>query len=101
MATLHQIGIRASSRQVCLSFKVLFLKKIKKFQIFKKKNENEKKRMHLRSMNIRGQIFFFKRRIKQSQGTTSKVAIKVQVFRAEGKKIKNVLNMLIRVLEES
>ena len=37
----------------------------------------------------------------QSQGTASKVAIKVQVFRAEGKKIKNALNMLIRVLEES
>ena len=40
----------------------------------------------------------------QSQGTTSKAAIKVpkrQVFRAEGKKIKNALNMLIRVLEES
>ena len=40
----------------------------------------------------------------QSQGTTSKVAINVpkrQILRAQGKKIKDLLNMLIRVLEES
>ena len=37
----------------------------------------------------------------QSQGMTSKVAVKVpksQVLRAEGKKIKDELNMLIQVL---
>ena len=40
----------------------------------------------------------------QSQDMTSKVAVKVskrQVLRAEGKKIKDALNMLIQVLEES
>ena len=40
----------------------------------------------------------------QSQGMTSKVAVKVpkmQVLRAEGKKIKDALNMLIQVLEEA
>ena len=40
----------------------------------------------------------------QSQGMTSKVAIKVSkrhVLRVEGKKIKNELSMLIQVLEES
>ena len=42
--------------------------------------------------------------LMQSQETTSKVVVKVlkmQVLRAQGKKIKNELNMLIRVLEES
>ena len=40
----------------------------------------------------------------QNQGMTSNHAIKVlerQVLRAQGKKIKDALNMLIRVLEES
>ena len=40
----------------------------------------------------------------QSQGATSKAALKVpekEVLRAERKKIKDTLNMLIRVLEES
>ena len=40
----------------------------------------------------------------QSQDMTSKIAIKVQkrqVLRVEGKKIKDALNMLIQVLEES
>ena len=40
----------------------------------------------------------------QSQGTTSKVVVKVPkrlVLRAEGKKIKDTLNMLIQVLQES
>ena len=40
----------------------------------------------------------------RSQGMTSKVAVKVpkrQVLRIEGKKIKDALNMLIQVLEES
>ena len=40
----------------------------------------------------------------QSQNMTSKIAIKVQkrqVLRVEGKKIKDALNMLIQVLEES
>ena len=40
----------------------------------------------------------------QSQGTTSKAKVKVpkrQVLRAEGKKIKDALDMLIRVLDES
>ena len=40
----------------------------------------------------------------QSQGMTSKVTTKVpkmQVLRVEGKKIKDALNMLIQVLEES
>ena len=40
----------------------------------------------------------------QSQGMTSKVAVKAQkrqVLRAEGKNIKDALNMLIQVLEES
>ena len=40
----------------------------------------------------------------QSQSITSKVVIKVQkrhVLRVEGKKIKDALNMLIQVLEES
>ena len=40
----------------------------------------------------------------QSQGMTSKVAVKVskrQVLRAEGKNIKDALNMLIQVVEES
>ena len=40
----------------------------------------------------------------QSQGMTSKVAVKVpkrKVLRVEGKKIKNAPNMLIQVLEES
>ena len=40
----------------------------------------------------------------QSQSMTSKVVVKVpkrQVLRAEGKKIKDALNMLIQVLEES
>ena len=40
----------------------------------------------------------------QSQGMTSKVAIKVpkrKVLRVEGKKIKDALNMLIQFLEES
>ena len=40
----------------------------------------------------------------QSQGMTSKVAIKVpekQVLRVERKKIKDAFNMLIQVLEES
>ena len=39
----------------------------------------------------------------QSQGTTSKAALKVQkmqVLRVEGKKIKDVLNTLIRFLED-
>ena len=42
-------------------------------------------------------------KLMQSQGMTSKVAIKVpkrQVLRVEGKKIKVALNMLIQVLEE-
>ena len=42
--------------------------------------------------------------VMQSEGMTSKVAFKVQkreVLRAKGKKIKNALNMLIQVLEES
>ena len=42
-------------------------------------------------------------RMMQSQGATSKVALKVpkkQVLRAKGKKIKDTLNTLIRVLEE-
>ena len=42
--TLHQIGIRASSHKICLSFKVLFFKKKKKksnFQKRKKKNPFE------------------------------------------------------------
>ena len=40
----------------------------------------------------------------QSQGMTSKVAVKVakrQVLRADRKKIKDAVNMLIQVLEES
>ena len=40
----------------------------------------------------------------QSQDMTSKVAVKVpkrQVLRVEGKKIKDALNVLIQVLEES
>ena len=40
----------------------------------------------------------------QSQGMPSKVAVKVskrQVLRAEGKNIKDALNMLIQVVEES
>ena len=40
----------------------------------------------------------------QSQDITSKTTVKVpkrQVLRAEGKKIKNALNMLIQALEES
>ena len=40
----------------------------------------------------------------QSQGMTSKTAVRVpkrQVLRAEGKKIKDSLNMLIQVLDES
>ena len=40
----------------------------------------------------------------QSQGMTFKVAVKVpkmQVLIAEGKKIKNAVNILIQVLEES
>ena len=40
----------------------------------------------------------------QSQDTTSKAAVKVpkrQVLRAKRKKIKDALNMLIQVLEES
>ena len=40
----------------------------------------------------------------QGQGMTSKVVVKVpkrQVLRAEGKKIKDSLNMLIQVLEQS
>ena len=40
----------------------------------------------------------------QSQGMTSKVAVKVpkrKVLRAQGKKIKKAFNMLIQVLEES
>ena len=40
----------------------------------------------------------------QNQGTTSKVAVKVpkkKVLRGEGKKIKDALNTLIRVLKES
>ena len=40
----------------------------------------------------------------QSQGMTSKVAVKVakrQILRADIKKIKDALNMLIQVLEES
>ena len=56
-------------------------------------------------MKIWGQIFFLKRRrVKQSQGMTSKVIVKVpkrQVLRVEGKKIKDALNMLIQVLGES
>ena len=42
--------------------------------------------------------------MKQSQGMTSKVVVKVpkrQVLRIEEKKIKDVLNMLIQVLKES
>ena len=45
-----------------------------------------------------------RRRVMQSQCTTSKIAIKIPkrlVLRVEGKKIKDVLNMLIQVLEES
>ena len=40
----------------------------------------------------------------KSQRMTSKVAVKIQkrqVLKAEGKKIKDALNMLIQVLEES
>ena len=40
----------------------------------------------------------------QSQGMTSKTTVKVpkrQVLRAKGKKIKDALNMLIQVLDES
>ena len=40
----------------------------------------------------------------QSQGMTSKVAVKVpkrEVLRVEGKKINDALNMLIQVLEKS
>ena len=40
----------------------------------------------------------------QSQGTTSKLVVKVpkrQVLTAQGKKIKDALNMLIGVLKES
>ena len=40
----------------------------------------------------------------QSQGVTSKTTVKVpkrQVLRAKGKKIKDALNMLIQVLDES
>ena len=40
MTTLHQIGIRASFRKVCLSFKVLFKKKIKFSKKEKKRKEN-------------------------------------------------------------
>ena len=42
VTTLHQIGIRASSRQVCLSFKVLFKKKIN----FSKKKERNPFEVH-------------------------------------------------------
>ena len=40
----------------------------------------------------------------QSQGMTSKVAVKVpkrQVLRVEGKKIKDALNMISQIIEES
>ena len=40
----------------------------------------------------------------QSQGMTSKVLVKVpkrQILRVEGKKIKDALNMLIQIVEES
>ena len=43
-------------------------------------------------------------RMIQTQGTTSKAAVKVpkrQVLREQGKRIKETLSMLIRVLEES
>ena len=38
--TLHQIGIKASSCQVCLSFKVLFKKKNQNFKKKKRKEKN-------------------------------------------------------------
>ena len=54
--TLHQIGIKASSRQVCLSFEFLFFKKNKKnpfevnkdlgINLFSQEKENDAKSRH-------------------------------------------------------
>ena len=88
------------SKLVLIRFAYLLKFYLKKNQIFKKKNPFEVNEDF-------GTNFYLKRRrmrMMQSQGMNSKVAVKVskrQVLKAEGKKIKDALNMLIQVLEES
>ena len=67
MTILHQIGIRASSCQVCFSFKVLFFKKKKK----------EKKNPFKVNEDLGTNLFSQEKENDASQDMTSKVVVKV------------------------